>query len=124
MAGWPLPFAGVRSSQVDPDPNGNPVPVSGTVEYDNSEVVLNFDCPLTPEALLTANWTITGRKYYLNLLSANAIGSRVVFATSPNPGIWPTPRIKYFATVPDLRSLGGKYAAAFPYFPLTVINQP
>lgn len=120
MGGWRLRSEPFARSQPD-GPNGPPVPVSGTVDYDNTEVILNFDCQLTPEALSPAEWYATGRKYNLNILSAQAIGSRVVFAVSPQPGIWPIPRIRYSATPPDLRSLGGVYALPFPWFPLSVI---
>lgn len=112
------------AKQSEPPPNGKPIALDGTVEYDNSEIIVNFDRPLWEESLLTSNWSALGRRFQVFINTVVAVGSRLEIAVAPTTFIFGPPQIRYYAFTPDLRSAEGIFADAIDPLPLTVINEP
>ena len=97
-----------------------PHPIAAALNTGTGAWSCTFDKLLQPGVLNPVNWSMRGTGDIWLPTSASAAGPTVSGASAisiPNAG---PDVINYAAVVPDVCSLSGLPAAAFPAFPLTV----
>lgn len=99
--------------------DGEPLPLAGY--WSDPQLIVQFDQPLTPGVLASANWAMDFDGVAYTCDAAAVAGSYVECDMSPSGGGGPVDKCSYAATPPDVTALDtGKPAA--PFDGLTVVG--